>query len=68
MINHGYWNGSSLMTSYNHMTSFAVSGGQTVQQGQLIGYAGNTGLSGACHLHLETYLNGATTDPEPMLN
>lgn len=68
MINHGYWNGSSLMTSYNHMTSFAVSGGQAVQQGQLIGYAGNTGLSGACHLHFETYLNGATTDPEPMLN
>lgn len=67
MINHGYWNGSSLMTSYNHMTSFAVSGGQAVQQGQLIGYAGNTGLSAACHLHFETYLNGATTDPEPML-
>jgi murein DD-endopeptidase MepM/ murein hydrolase activator NlpD len=56
------------MTSYNHMTSFAVSGGQSVQQGQLIGYAGNTGLSGARHLHFETYLNGATTDPEPMLN
>ncbi|MBX9243844.1 peptidoglycan DD-metalloendopeptidase family protein [Actinotalea ferrariae] len=68
MINHGYWNGASLMTSYNHMTSFAVSGGQSVQQGQLIGYAGNTGLSGACHLHFETYVNGATTDPEPMLN
>ena len=68
MLNHGYWNGSALMTSYNHMTSFAVSSGQMVQQGQLIGYAGNTGLSGACHLHLETYLDGATTDPEPMLN
>lgn len=68
MINHGYWNGSSLMTSYNHLTSFTVSGGQAVQQGQLIGYAGNTGLSGACHLHFETYLNGATTDPEPMLD
>jgi murein DD-endopeptidase MepM/ murein hydrolase activator NlpD len=42
MINHGYWKGSSLMSSYNHLNGFAVSGGQNVSQGQLIGYAGNT--------------------------
>ena len=68
MINHGYWNGKSLMSSYNHMTSFAVRGGDKVSQGQLIGYSGNTGMSAACHLHLEVYVNGATVDPRPMIN
>ncbi|MBX9243554.1 peptidoglycan DD-metalloendopeptidase family protein [Actinotalea ferrariae] len=68
MINHGYWQGSSLMSSYNHMTSFAVSGGQHVSQGQLIGYAGNTGTSAACHLHFEVYVNGSTVNPRPLIN
>ncbi|WP_188037434.1 M23 family metallopeptidase, partial [Actinotalea sp. JY-7885] len=68
MINHGYWQGQSLMSSYNHMTSFAVSGGQQVSQGQLIGYAGNTGTSGGCHLHFEVYVNGNTRDPRPLIN
>lgn len=68
MLNHGYWNGASLMASYNHLTSFAVSAGQNVSQGQLIGYAGNTGTSAACHLHYEVYVNGSTVDPRPMIN
>ena len=68
MINHGYWNGASLMSSYNHMSSFSVGAGQYVNRGDLIGYAGNTGTSAACHLHFEVYVNGATVDPEPMLN
>lgn len=68
MLNHGYWNGASLMASYNHMTSFAVSAGQSVSQGQLLGYAGNTGTSAACHLHYEVYVNGSTVDPRPMIN
>lgn len=67
MINHGYWNGKSLMSSYNHMSSFAVSSGQQVKQGQLLGYAGNTGTSAACHLHFEVYVNGATVDPWPLI-
>lgn len=67
MVNHGYWNGSSLMSSYNHLSGFAVGAGATVARGQLIGYSGNTGMSAACHLHFEAYVNGATTDPWPML-
>ena len=67
MLDHGLYNGSSLMTSYNHMTSFVVSGGQSVAQGQLLGYSGNTGISAACHLHLEVYVNGATVNPRPLL-
>ena len=68
LLNHGYWKGSSLMTSYNHLTSFATRDGATVAQGQLIGYSGNTGTSAACHLHLEAYVNGGTVDPRPLIN
>ncbi|SDC59173.1 Murein DD-endopeptidase MepM and murein hydrolase activator NlpD, contain LysM domain [Sanguibacter gelidistatuariae] len=67
LINHGTVNGSNLMTSYNHLTSFAVSGGASVAKGDLVGYSGNTGLGTACHLHFEVYVNGSTVDPMTML-
>ncbi len=64
LINHGYSSGgSSVMTSANHLTSFAVSAGQQVSRGQVIGYSGTTGTSTACHLHFEVYVNGSTVDP-----
>ena len=67
MVDHGTYNGNSLMSSYNHMTSFVVHAGQQVDQGQLLGYSGNTGTSAACHLHFEVYVNGATVNPRPLL-
>lgn len=67
MVDHGFMNGNSLMTSYNHMTSFVVGAGQAVSRGQLLGYSGNTGTSAACHLHFEVYVNGATVNPRPLL-
>jgi len=67
MLDYGFLNGNSLMTSLNHLTSFEVSTGQRVSQGQLVGYSGNTGLSGACHLHFEVYVNGSTVNPRPLL-
>ncbi|WP_062461291.1 M23 family metallopeptidase [Demequina soli] len=63
LLDHGYVSGRSLMTSYNHMSAFAVGAGQYVTQGQLVGYAGNTGTSAACHLHFEVYIDGNTVDP-----
>ena len=64
LIDHGYSSGgSSVMTSSNHLTSFAVSSGQHVSRGQVIGYSGTTGTSTACHLHFEVYVNGSTVDP-----
>ena len=68
LINHGYWQGAALMSSYNHLTSFATRGGNQVSAGDLIGYSGNSGTSEACHLHYEVYVNGGTVDPRPMIN
>lgn len=63
LVNHGSISGDNVMTSYNHLTSFATRAGSKVSAGDLLGYAGNTGLSGACHLHFEVYINGSTIDP-----
>lgn len=49
MIKHA----NNLYTLYQHLSSSAVSQGQTVKRGQLIAYSGNTGISSGPHLHLE---------------
>ncbi|HYO32456.1 MAG TPA: peptidoglycan DD-metalloendopeptidase family protein [Nocardioidaceae bacterium] len=63
IIDHGYVQGVSLSTSYNHLTSFALRPGSPVSRGQVIGFAGTTGYSTGCHLHFMVYVNGATVDP-----
>ena len=60
VIDHG--NGNS--TLYAHMSSRAVSEGQMVTQGQVIGYVGTTGNSTGNHLHLEIRVGGQRVDPE----
>ena len=47
----------------SHLTSFAVSSGQSVSKGQVVGYSGTTGTSTACHLHFEVYVGGVTVNP-----
>lgn len=61
MINHG----NGYTTLYGHMSSIAVSYGQTVSQGQVIGYVGSTGNSTGPHLHFEVRASstGGTIDP-----
>lgn len=54
---------SGLSTRYCHMSRMAVSRGQRVRRGQVIGYAGSTGLVTGPHLHYEMYRNGRAIDP-----
>jgi murein DD-endopeptidase MepM/ murein hydrolase activator NlpD len=53
------------VTAYSHMSSFAkgITPGKRIQQGQVIGYVGNSGLSTGPHLHYEVIINGSFVDP-----
>ena len=55
--------GSGLSTRYCHMSRMAVSSGQQVRRGQVIGYVGSTGLSTGPHLHYEMYRSGRVINP-----
>ncbi|AEJ18212.1 M23 family metallopeptidase [Gracilinema caldarium] len=59
---HGFY------TRYAHLQSFRVQKGQKVQQGQIIGYIGNTGLSTGPHLHYEVHIGSDVVDPLKYLN
>jgi murein DD-endopeptidase MepM/ murein hydrolase activator NlpD len=55
--------GGGLSTAYAHQSQIGVSIGQTVSQGQVIGYVGCTGHCFGPHLHFEVRINGAPVDP-----
>ncbi|WP_089612009.1 M23 family metallopeptidase [Dehalobacterium formicoaceticum] len=59
IIDHGNGN----MTLYAHMSQMSAGVGQTVTQGQTIGFVGSTGLSTGPHLHFEVYVGGTRVDP-----
>ena len=59
--------GGGFSTLYAHQSSIAASDGQSVSQGQVIGYVGNTGNSTGPHLHFETRVNGAAQNPRAYL-
>ncbi|WP_217959925.1 peptidoglycan DD-metalloendopeptidase family protein [Acutalibacter muris] len=50
--------GDGWISAYGHLSGLAVASGETVAQGQLIGYIGSTGNSTGPHLHLALYHNG----------
>lgn len=62
MISHRV-NGQLYTTVYAHMTNYVVSTGQTVSQGQVIGYMGATGDAFGTHLHFELYIGPWTAPP-----
>ena len=52
-----------MATGYAHMSRIAVTNGQRVRRGQVIGYVGSTGLSTGPHLHYEMYRDGVPVNP-----
>ncbi len=55
--------GDGFVTAYAHQSRLAVRQGQTVSQGQVIGYEGSTGFSTGPHLHFEVRSNGSAQNP-----
>ena len=61
-------NGAGLSTRYAHMTQTAVTAGEAVTAGQVIGYVGSTGDSTGFHLHFEVMQNGVRVNPLEIVN
>ncbi|MBA2695166.1 MAG: peptidoglycan DD-metalloendopeptidase family protein, partial [Actinobacteria bacterium] len=62
LIDHGVHRGVNLVTTYSHLSGYAVRSG-SVNRGQLVAHIGSSGLSTGCHLHFETRENGIPVDP-----
>ncbi len=54
-------------TLYAHLSKVVVSSGQIVEEGDTIGFVGNTGRSTSAHLHYEVIASGQRVDPEEFL-
>lgn len=67
--NGGYGNyidishGSVYDTQYAHLSRIIVSYGQTISQGETIGYVGSTGFSTGPHLHYQVQVHGELVNP-----
>jgi murein DD-endopeptidase MepM/ murein hydrolase activator NlpD len=59
VIDHGH----GLATAYGHQSALAAGNGQTVSQGEVVGYVGCTGHCFGPHLHFEVRVNGTPVDP-----
>ena len=62
-IQHAAYNGKKLETYYAHLSQVLVKQGDSVTEGQLIGYSGETGNCYGAHLHFEVRLNGIRYNP-----
>ncbi|MGH3327046.1 MAG: peptidoglycan DD-metalloendopeptidase family protein, partial [Streptomycetales bacterium] len=67
IVDHGQVNGVRLVTTYNHLSTVAVSDGDHVARGEQLGAVGSTGWSTGPHLHFEVLENGHFVDPAQWL-
>ncbi len=63
VIDHGY----GVKTLYGHLSGFAVTEGQEVTRGQIIGYVGMSGRSTGPHLHYEVRIRNTPVNPHKYL-
>jgi murein DD-endopeptidase MepM/ murein hydrolase activator NlpD len=63
LIDHGH----GIETLYGHMSGFAVTAGQQVKRGQVIGYVGMSGRATAPHLHYEVRIRSTPVNPHKYL-
>jgi murein DD-endopeptidase MepM/ murein hydrolase activator NlpD len=63
VLDHGF----GIATRYGHLSRFAVSEGQQIYKGDIVGYVGSTGRSTSPHLHYELLLNGRQANPLKLL-
>ena len=59
MIDHG----DGVFTVYHHLSAYSVKEGDKVEQGQVVAFSGNTGVSTGPHLHFGVRVNGDYVDP-----
>jgi murein DD-endopeptidase MepM/ murein hydrolase activator NlpD len=59
--------GRGIQTLYAHLFRAAVSKGQVVKRGEVLGYVGNSGRSTGAHLHYSVSLNGVYVNPRKYL-
>lgn len=62
-IDHGH----GVVTRYGHMSGFAVTAGQTVSRGEVVGYIGHSGKATGNHVHYEVRINGTPVNPHKYL-
>jgi murein DD-endopeptidase MepM/ murein hydrolase activator NlpD len=55
--------GNGVATLYAHQSRTAVSNGESVEQGDIVGYVGCTGSCTGDHLHFEVRINGNPVNP-----
>lgn len=62
-IRHSDYEGKALETYYAHLSRICVANGQTVSEGQVIGYSGGSGNSQGAHLHFEVRVQRVRYNP-----
>lgn len=59
--------GNGISTRYGHLSGFAVTDGQTLRKGEVIGYVGMSGRSTGAHLHYEVRIHDTPVNPHKYL-